>query len=104
MAYKDKATYNQQYCQQLNIKRGMSTSTHFYTSACINEVGSVFVVEPFNMGYKEGVTQTKLKLTAIEIRVRQDDNAINFINSFSDRKKICPNDSLCYVLCNHVIC
>jgi hypothetical protein len=92
MAYKDKATYKQQYCRQLNIKRGMSTQTHFYTASCINEVGSVFVVEPFNMGYKEGVAQTKLKLTDIQIRVRQDENAIAFINSFSDRKKLCPND------------
>ena len=92
MAYKDKATYKQQYCQQLNIKSGMSSRSHFYISACINEVASLFVVEPFNMGYKEGVEQTKLKLTNIQLMVRQDDNAIAFINSFSDRKKLCPTD------------
>jgi hypothetical protein len=92
MAYKDKATYKQQYCQQLMVKAGMSSSSHFYISACINDVASLFVVEPYNMGYKEGVEQKKLKLSDIEIRVRQDDNAINFINSFSDRKKLCPND------------
>lgn len=92
MAYEDKATYKQQYCQQLNIKQGMSSKSHFYISACINEVASLYVVEPFNAGYKEGVMQTKLKLTNIQISVRQDDNAIAFINSYSDRKKLCPND------------
>lgn len=92
MAYEDKATYKQQYCQQLNIKKGMSSKSHFYISACINEVASLYVVEPFNAGYVEGVAKTNLKLTDLQIRVRQDQNAIDFINSFSDRKKLCPFD------------
>ena len=92
MAYKDKATYKHQYCQQLIIKKNMSTTSHFYIQACINEVGSLYVVEPFNSGYKEGVAQTKLKLTNLQIMVRQDEHAINFISSYSDRSKLCPGD------------
>ncbi|MFZ1452339.1 MAG: hypothetical protein WAT20_06520, partial [Ferruginibacter sp.] len=92
MAYEDKATYKQQYCQQLNIKKGMSSKSHFYISACINEVASLYVVEAYNAGYVEGVAKTKLKLSDLQIRVRQDQDAINFINSYSDRKKLCPYD------------
>jgi hypothetical protein len=44
------------------------------------------------MGYVDGVPQTELKIIEYGIYVRQDQDAINFVNSFSDRKKICPND------------
>ena len=44
------------------------------------------------MGYVEGVPQTKLKILEYGIYVRQDADAISFINSFSDRKKMCGND------------
>ncbi|MGH2552610.1 MAG: hypothetical protein ACRDEB_02770, partial [Chitinophagaceae bacterium] len=81
-----------QYCQQLMVNRNISSKSHFYIQACINEVASLYVVEPFNSGYVEGVPQKKLKLTNLQIRVRQDQDAIDFINSFSDRKKLCPND------------
>lgn len=91
-AWKNKATYKQQYCQQYQLNRSLSSKSHFYVLGCINNVTTVFGVQPFNAGYVEGVPQTKLKLTELRVGVRQDQDAIDFINSFSDRKKLCPGD------------
>ncbi len=91
-AWKNKATYQQQYCQQYQVNQSLSSKSHFYVLGCINDVSSVFGVQAFNVGYVEGVAQTKWKLTEFRVGVRQDQDAIDYINSFSDRKKLCPND------------
>jgi hypothetical protein len=91
-AWKNKATYKQQYCQNYLINQSLSSKSHIYVLGCINNVASVFGVQSFNMGYVEGVPQIKWKLTELRVGVRQDQDAIDYINSFSDRKKLCPND------------
>jgi hypothetical protein len=91
-AWKNKATYQQQYCQQYQVNQSLSSRSHIYVLGCINNVSSVFGVQAFNVGYVEGVAQTKWKLTELRVGVRQDQDAIDYINSFSDRKKLCPGD------------
>ena len=95
-AYNNKATYKQMYCQYPGYKVekwGNSTTKKTITiTGVVNNCNTQFTIDQVNMGYKEGVPQTKLKILEYGIYLRQDQDAINFINSFSDRKKICPND------------
>ncbi len=60
--------------------------------AAINNCESRYTFDRVVVGYKEGVPLTRLKILSYGIYVRQDADAILFINSFSSRKKICPND------------
>jgi hypothetical protein len=94
-AYKNKATYKQMYCQQPPVRiekwaNGQGKSV--YLSAAITNSTTYFIIGQTNMGYVDGVPQTKLKIGEFGIHVRQDADAINFVNSFSDRRKLCPND------------
>lgn len=45
-----------------------------------------------NDGYIDGVPKQKMKLSDLQVKVRKAQDAINFINSFSDIKKLCPKD------------
>ena len=36
----------------------------------------------YNDGYKEGVPLQKVKLVRLDVSVRQDPDAVNFLNSF----------------------
>lgn len=94
--YNNKATYKMMYCQQPNYRveqwGGGSQKKTIYITGAVNNCNSSFSILPVNMGYKEGVPQTALKITEYGVYVRQDQDAINFVSSFSDRKKLCPND------------
>ena len=94
--YNNKATYKMMYCQQPNYRveqwGGGSQKKTIYITGAVNNCNSSFSIMPVNMGYKEGVPQTALKITEYGVYVRQDQDAINFVSSFSDRKKLCPND------------
>lgn len=94
-AYKDKTTYKQMYCQNppYRIENwGDGKRKSVYIPAAVANCNSYFITGPVNAGYKEGVAQTKLRILEFEVRVRHDEDAINYINSFSDRKKMCQND------------
>ncbi|MEP7163236.1 MAG: hypothetical protein ABI741_01005 [Ferruginibacter sp.] len=94
--YNNKATYKQMYCQNpvYNVEKwgGGSTKKTIYIPAAVNNCRSQFIIDWVSMGYVEGVAQTKLKILEYGIYVRQDEDAISFINSFSDRKKLCSKD------------
>lgn len=94
--YNNKATYKQMYCQVpvYKVEKWGNSATRFDMSikAAVNNCESRFTFDRVVAGYKEGVPVTKLKLLSYGIYVRQDADAIMFINSFSNRKKICPND------------
>jgi hypothetical protein len=94
--YNNKATYKMMYCQTPAYKvdqwGGGSQKKTIYITGAVNNCNSSFTIAPVSMGYKEGVAQTALKITEYGIYVRQDQDAINFVSSFSDRKKLCPND------------
>ena len=94
--YNNKATYKQMYCQYPPYtveKWGNSNTKRTVTiKSLVDKCNSQFIIDQVNMGYVEGVPQTKLAIQSYGIYVRQDQDAINYIKSFSDRKKICPND------------
>ncbi len=93
-AYNDKATYKQMYCQNAPIRteKYPDGRVMYYISAAVNDCVTTFMVGLANDGYKEGVMQTSLKIFEYYVRVRQDDDAIAYISSFSDRKNICKKD------------
>lgn len=94
--YKNKATYKQMYCQNPNYrieKWGNSNSKKsIYITGAVNNCNSEFTIDLVNTGYIDGVPQTRLAILEYGIYVRQDQDAINFINSFSSRSKLCPGD------------
>jgi hypothetical protein len=90
-AYNGDAKYKDQYCKNYTTT-SLTSKNHIYIQGAINKCITLIGCVPSNDGYKEGVQQTKLKLVTLDITVRQDQDAISFINSFSDRKKLCPND------------
>jgi hypothetical protein len=95
-AYRDKSTYKQMYCQNPSYrieKWADGSRKSIYIPGAVNDCNSMFLIGPVNAGYKEGVPQTKLRILEFNIRVRQDADAINYVNSFSDRKKMCPGDN-----------
>lgn len=93
-AYKDKSTYKQMYCQQppYRVEKWADGRKSVYIPAVVNNCTSLFIVGLVNAGYKEGVAQTKLRILEFDVRVRHDDDAINYVNSFSDRKNMCKSD------------
>ncbi len=94
-AYKDKSTYKQMYCQNppYRVEKWGDGNRHsIYIPAAVANCTSMFVVGFVNTGYKEGVPQAKLRILEFNINVRHDDDAISYINSFSDRKNLCKSD------------
>lgn len=93
-AFHNKATYKQMYCQNPNyrIENSANLGKSIYITGAVNNCNSYFRINYFNTGYKEGVPQKALRIYEFFVNVRQDNDAISFINSFSDRKKLCPND------------
>jgi hypothetical protein len=86
----------QMYCQHPDYKverwGNSNTKKTITITGLVNNCNSEFIIDQVNMGYAEGVPQTKLKILSYGIYVRQDPDAINYITSFSDRRKICPKD------------
>ncbi|MBK8608555.1 MAG: hypothetical protein IPL84_00990 [Chitinophagaceae bacterium] len=91
LAYEGDAKYKDQYCRNYTTT-SLTSKSYIYIQSCIQgnitRIGTILV----NEGYKDGVPQEKIKLYNLDLGVRQDQDAINFINSFSDRKKLCPKD------------
>jgi hypothetical protein len=94
VAFAYKATYKQMYCLNapIRVDNFADGRTAFYFSGAVKNCNSMFIIGPANMGYKEGVAQIETKLFEYSISVRQDDDAINYIKSFSSRKALCKND------------
>lgn len=94
--YKNKATYKQMYCQNPGYrveKWGNSNSKKtIYIEGAVKNCNSQFIIDLVNMGYVEGVPQTKLKILQYGVYVSQDSDSISYVSSFSDRKKLCRND------------
>lgn len=90
-AFGGDSKYKDQYCKVYSTT-SLTSKNHTYIRGSIDKCITLIGCAQYNDGYKEGVPQTKLKLVTLDITVRQDQDAINFINSFSDRKKLCPND------------
>ncbi|MFM9910284.1 MAG: hypothetical protein ACKVOW_13095 [Chitinophagaceae bacterium] len=92
--YKNKATYKLMYCQHppYRIENYPDGRKSIYIPASVNNCTSNFIIGLVNYGYREGVAQTQLKILEYGIYVRQDQDAINYVNSFSDRNNLCKQD------------
>lgn len=92
-AFKKRGTYKQQYCRNPFVDKRRSSKSRIYINGCINKVSTMIAFGKFGGGYKEGVkTGGEWKITDLYVGTRQDDDAIAYINSFSNRSKLCPND------------
>jgi len=93
-AYHDKTTYKQLYCQNppYRVENWADGRKSIYIPAVVNNCTSMFIVGPANLGYVEGKMKTGLRIGEFQVYVRHDSDAIAYINSFSDRNKICKSD------------
>lgn len=94
--YNNKVKYRELYCAvpPYKVERWGNSDTRkdITIRSAVDNCNTLFTVDRVNIGYVEGVPVTRLAILSYGIYVRQDQDAINYINSFSDRKKICPND------------
>ena len=90
-AFAGDSKYKDQYCKNYSTT-SLTSKNYIYIQGAINKCITLIGCTEANDGYKDGVPQMKLKLLTLDVTVRQDQDAINFINSFSDRKKLCPAD------------
>jgi hypothetical protein len=93
-AFENRATYQQMYCLQapVRVDNYADGRKAFYFSGAVANCNSYFIIGKANMGYQDGVPQQGLKLFEYGINVRQDDDAVAYVQSFGNRKKLCPND------------
>ena len=92
-AFKKRGTYQQQYCQEPGVDRGRSSEQRIYILGAINDVNTMIAVDLYGGKYVEGVkTGQQWKISDLYVGTRQDQDALDFIASFSDRSKLCPND------------
>ena len=90
-AFAGDSKYKDQYCKNYSTT-SLTSKNYIYIQGAINKCITLIGCTEANDGYKDGVPQMKLKVLTLDVTVRQDQDAINFINSFSDRKKLCPAD------------
>jgi hypothetical protein len=90
-AYSGDGTYAIMYCKNAGIEK-RSTAGRVYITGCIHNVVTMLAGSQVNGGYKEGKAVKEWKLNELSVGTRQDDDALAYINSFSDRKKLCPAD------------
>jgi hypothetical protein len=84
--------YKDVYCKTPNLNKSLSNESNFYFIGNIPNTNTMFGGVKINEGYVEGNAVTKWKLTRADIGMRYDDDAMKYYNSFSDKKKLCPND------------
>ncbi len=91
-AFQHQVTYKMLYCAEPNINPRMSSDKAINILAAINEVGTMIEGDLYNDGYIDGVANKSWKIHRIAIGMKYDDNVLSFINSFTDKRKYCPND------------
>ena len=92
-AFKKQGTYQQQYCREASVDKGRSSEKRLYILGAINNVNTMIAVDLFGGQYVEGVkTGQQWKISDLYVGTRQDQDALDFIASFSDRSKLCPKD------------
>ncbi|MBK8507070.1 MAG: hypothetical protein IPL46_35790 [Saprospiraceae bacterium] len=90
-AFGGEQKYKDQYCRNYTTT-SLTSKTYIYIKGAMDKCITLIGCVPVEDGYKDGVPQMKLKLTTLDITVRQDRDAISFFQSFSNPKKLCPND------------
>ncbi len=82
--------YKDQYCKNYSTS-SLTSKSYIYIKGVLDKAITMVGTITANDGYKEGVPIVKLKLINLDITVRQDQDAVSYINSFSDRSKLCSN-------------
>ncbi|MBC8042664.1 MAG: hypothetical protein IAF08_04390 [Rhizobacter sp.] len=91
-AYNHDLKYKDVYCTTPNINTRQSNAKNFYFIGNTPNTNSVFSGSQVAEGYVEGQPVTKWKIGRIVVGMRFDDDAVKYLSSFSDKKKLCPND------------
>lgn len=92
-AFKKRGTYQQQYCREAGVDKGRSSEKRLYILGAINNVNTMIAVDLYGGKYVDGVkTGQQWKISDLHVGTRQDQDALDFITSFSDRSKLCPKD------------
>lgn len=92
-AYNKRGTYAQQYCQEVGVDTRRSSEKRMYLTGAINDVNTMIAFDLYGGKYVDGVkTGQQWKISDLYVGTRQDQDALDFIASFSDRAKLCPND------------
>jgi hypothetical protein len=84
--------FKDQFCSTKTKSSGSSSSSITYLGA-VPKTSVTFGGAAMAAGYVNGVQKKEWKITRFTIYVRQDEDAENFLNSFTDPSKICPDDN-----------
>lgn len=94
-AFKGIHKFSNQYCANpvVDVNRTRSSRNRVYFMGVVNNLASQIAFEIQGGKYVDGVkTGQEWKITDIQIYLRDDQEVRDFIGSFSDWKKLCPND------------
>jgi hypothetical protein len=89
VAYKSDGTYAMQYCPTPNIDAKKSNEKHIYIMGGMDKVITQISGIQEKGGYVNGVVQTSWKITNIDVGTRQDEDALAYFASFTDKGKMC---------------
>ncbi|MBN8588232.1 MAG: hypothetical protein J0L94_07905 [Rhodothermia bacterium] len=95
-AYKGTHKFKNQYCANpvIDINRTRSSRNRVYFLGVVNNLSSQIAFELQGGKYVDGVkTGQEWKITDIQVYLRDDQEVRDFIESFTDWKKLCPKDN-----------
>jgi len=95
-AYKGTHKFKNQYCANpvIDVNRTRSSRNRVYFLGVVNNLSSQIAFELQGGKYIDGVkTGQEWKITDIQVYLRDDQEVRDFIESFTDRKKLCPKDN-----------
>ncbi len=90
-AFKKDGTYAMQYCTTPNFDQKRSNEKHIYIIGGMDNVVTQISGIEEKGAYVNGVAQTTWKITNINVGTRQDDDALAYFASFTDKGKMCSN-------------
>jgi len=92
-AYNKDGTFAMQYftIAQIDLKR--SSEKHIYIIGAMDKIATLISGIEEKGGYTNGVAQTTWKITNIDVGTRQDDDALAYFASFTDKSKMCGTNN-----------
>lgn len=93
-AYKGDATYAMQYCPLANIDHKKSNEKHIYLNGGMEKVVTLISGIQEKGAMVNGVAETTWKIANIDVGTRQDDEALKYFASFTDKEKWCNKNDL----------
>lgn len=88
-----KAAYSKLYCRTLAVDSKRSSGTRYYVVSVIDGLTTMIAADQFGGTYKNGKkVGQQWRLTDLYVGMKDDPDTIAFVDSFDDRKSLCPND------------